>query len=66
MNESQKLFFPMIGREYCLTMSEQQDLARRFGLSIEDVRSHLIALNLEPQKTATKMKRAINESFRKP
>ena len=68
-----KLMLPMAsnqGRDYAVTLSEQQDLARRFDLSLSEVRQCIDALRrmmlggtVEPQKTATKTKKLILAHF---
>jgi hypothetical protein len=67
---TEKLMLPMApnaGREYAVTLSEQQDLARRYGMSLialkaslEDLRSRMLSGEVVPQKTATKTKRVID------
>jgi hypothetical protein len=59
---STKIFLPMIGRDYCVTDSEQHDLARKHGVELAEVRRLLVdmAQTVEPQKTATKTKRQID------
>lgn len=59
-----------VWREYAVTWTEQQDLAGRFGLTVDEVRSKLLelasAMNLgewKPQKSATKTKRVIQAYF---
>jgi len=58
MTESKKLFIPMIGREYCVTDSEQKFLACRFGVDIQRVRSAIASIceGFPAQKTANKTK----------
>lgn len=61
-----KLMLPMAentGRDYAVTASEQQDLARRYGLSLSEVRVRMLELrekmlagNPAPQKTGNKTK----------
>lgn len=68
-----KLMLPMASnqsRDYAVTLSEQQDLARRFELSLGEVRQGIEALRrmmsdgtVEPQKTATKTKNLILVHF---
>lgn len=70
---SQKLFLPMsnnVYKTYAVTLKEQQDLARRFGLSVDQVRSELDRLKnlmeagtVPPQNTANKTKKIINAHF---
>lgn len=70
---SKKLFLPMSSeslRDYVVTLSEQQHLARKFGLEMHEVASKLLALKerlatgeLVPQKTATKTRRIIYAHF---
>ena len=67
---SHKVMLPMVSREYAVTLKEQQDLARRYGISFEDVLLKLSEINglllsgaYEPQKTATKTKRIIASHF---
>ena len=71
--QSMKIHLPMahdVWRTYAVTLSEQQDLARRFGITMDQVRSELQALTsllnageVTPQKSATKMRRVINSHF---
>lgn len=67
---SQKLFLPMSNKTYAVTLKEQQDLVRRFGLSVDQVRSELDRLKnlmeagtVHPQNTANKTKKIINAHF---
>ena len=67
---SQKLFLPMSNKTYAVTLKEQQDLARRFGLSVDQVRSELDRLKnlmeagtVPLQNTANKTKKIINAHF---
>ena len=70
---SQKLFLPMsnnVYKTYAVTLKEQQDLARRFGLSVDQVRSELDRLKnlmeagtVPLQNTANKTKKIINAHF---
>ena len=70
---SQKLFLPMSNntyKTYAVPLKEQQDLARRFGLTVDQVRSELGRLKnlmeagtVLPQKTANKTKKIINAHF---
>lgn len=72
---SEKIMLPMStanGRVYATTLSEQQSLARRYGLSLVDVKASLGALRLQmlsgevmPQATATKTRKIIDDHFRK-
>ena len=72
---SPKMFLPMLrepSRTYAVTLTEQRDLACRFGLTADQVRSELEALagrfaagELEPQKSATKTKSIIQAHFEK-
>lgn len=71
--ESQKIYLPMahsVWRTYAVTLKEQQDLASKFGLKLDQVRTELrvlmnrlIAGEIAQQKTATKMKKVINAHF---
>jgi hypothetical protein len=63
--QSRKMFVPMIGRDYCVTDSEQKDIARKHGLSIDDVRSILPSVDASQLKTAGRVKRAIDEAMKK-
>lgn len=64
-----KIMLPMAanaGREYTVTLSEQQDLARRYGLRLEAVKASLEVLQsrmlsgeVDLQKTANKTRQAI-------
>jgi hypothetical protein len=70
---SQKLFLPMSNdtrKTYAVTLKEQQDLARKFGLSIDQVCSEIGRLKnlmdagvVLPQKTANKTKKIIDAHF---
>jgi hypothetical protein len=70
---SQKLFLPMSNdtrKTYAVTLKEQQDLARKFGLSVDQVCSELGRLKnlmdagvVLPQKTANKTKQIITVHF---
>jgi hypothetical protein len=70
---SQKLFLPMSHdtcKTYAVTLREQQDLARKFGLSVDQVRSEIDRLKslmeagiAPPQKTATKTQKMIMAHF---
>ena len=70
---SQKLFLPMSNdtrKTYAVTLKEQQDLARKFGLSVDQVCSELGRLKklmdvgvVLPQKTANKTKQIITAHF---
>ena len=58
-------------RQYAVTLSEQQDLARRFELPLDDVRASLVKLSsqlsdgvVQPQKTGNKTKAIIEAHFR--
>ncbi|HNG02002.1 MAG TPA: hypothetical protein PLQ71_08995 [Nitrospira sp.] len=59
MSESHRIYIPMIGRDYCVTLSEQQWLARRHGLTLEQVRSLVRLVDLSGCKTATKAQRVL-------
>ena len=71
---TEKIMLPMAEtacRQYAVTLSEQNDLARRFGLSIDDVRIKLSKLSdqlsvgvVQPQKTGNKTKAIIEAHFR--
>ena len=61
-----KIFLPTHGRNYVVTLSEQADLACRYGITSEKVELLLAGLGemmlsglIEPQRTATKTKRLI-------
>ena len=65
--ESPKIFLPMTAREYAVTLTEQRDLARRYGVSEQAVRAALFDLQAllldgseEILKTATKVKKLID------
>ena len=67
---SQKLFLPMSNKTYAVTLKEQQHLARKFGLSVDQVRSEIGRLKslmeagtVLPQKSATKTKKIIDFHF---
>jgi len=70
---SQKLFLPMsnaVRETYVVTLKEQQNLARKFGLSGNQVCSELGRLKnlmeagtVLPQKTANKTKKIIDAHF---
>jgi hypothetical protein len=70
---SQKLFLPMSNdtrKTYAVTLKEQQDLARKFGLSVDQVRSEIGRLKnlmdagvVLPQKTANKTTKIIDAHF---
>jgi len=70
---SQKLFLPMSNdtrKTYAVTLKEQQDLARKFGLSVDQVRVEIGRLKnlmdagvVLPQKTANKTAKIINAHF---
>lgn len=60
----------MMGREYAVTLTEQKDLARRYGVSEQAVRSALFELQArlldgseELLKSATKVKKLIARHF---
>ena len=55
----------MIGRDYCVTGAEQKDIARKHGLSIDDVRSILPTIDASQLKTANRVKKAIDEAMTK-
>jgi len=64
--DSPKIFLPMLGREYAVTLSEQRDLARRYGVTEQAVRSELFVLQAhlldgteEILKSANKVKKLI-------
>jgi hypothetical protein len=68
--ESPKIFLPMMGRKYAVTLTEQRDLARRYGVSEQAVRSALFGLQArlldgseELLKSATKVKKLIAHHF---
>lgn len=72
MQQSSKIFIPMIGRQYAVTETEQRWLSGRHGLSRSDLAAilHSLAAHLETnegerQKSATKVKRQIEEACRK-
>lgn len=66
-----KIMLPMdTQREYAVTLSEQQSLARRYGIALDAVKASLLVLRADllsgvavPQKTATKTKRVIADHF---
>jgi hypothetical protein len=70
---SQKLFLPMSNdtwKTYAVTLKEQQDLARKFGLSVDQVRFEIGRLKnlmdagvVLPQNTANKTAKIINAHF---
>ncbi len=70
---SQKLMLPMSNdtrKTYVVTLKEQQELARRFGLSVDQVCSELGRLKtlmeagtVPSQKTANKTKKIIDAHF---
>jgi hypothetical protein len=72
---SMKFMLPMSsprGRYYTVTLSEQQDLSRKFGMPLDTVLAHLSTLRnrmfVDPslqQKTANKTKRLIESHFEK-
>lgn len=59
----ERIYLPMLAREtgYCVTQSEQKDLARKFGSDVQTVRTILDELqtSMQPQKSATKTKALI-------
>jgi hypothetical protein len=59
----ERIYLPMLNRDtgYCVTQSEQKDLARKFGSDVQTVRSAIFGLqsNMQPQKTANKTKALI-------
>ena len=70
---TQKIMLPMAenkGRDYAVTLSEQQDLARKYRLDLPKIRAGLLILrgamlagNPAPQKTANKTKLVIAAYF---
>jgi hypothetical protein len=61
-----KINLPMLDRQYVVTLKEQQELACRFGRSLEDVRAELLRLSAlmdKSTKTANKVKKAIDAHF---
>ena len=70
---TEKLMLPMAenaGRDYAVTLLEQQDLARRYELSLiavkaslADLASRMLNGEVVPQKSATKTKRVIATHF---
>jgi hypothetical protein len=65
---STKLYLPMTTRPagYCVTQSEQSDLARKFGLTVATVRERIqdLATRIEPQKTANRTKLLIEAELK--
>lgn len=64
--KSSKLYLPMRNREYCVTDSEQRDLARMFGMGVDRVRNAIADLRRQIQSgevglgwTANSVKRQI-------
>jgi len=56
----------MLNRQYVVTLKEQQDLACRFGLSLEEIRAELVRLSTtmdKTLKTAGRIKKAIAIHF---
>lgn len=63
---TRRLYLPMRNREYCVTESEQKDLARMFGMGLDRVRNAMLDLRhqiesgeVELGRTANTVKRQI-------
>lgn len=61
-----KINLPMLDRQYVVTLKEQQKLACRFGLSLEEIRAELVRLSATMDKTfktAGNVRKAIAAHF---
>lgn len=61
-----KINLPMLDRQYVVTLKEQQKLACRFGLSLEEIQAELVRLSAtmdKTLKTAGNVRKAIEAHF---